>query len=66
MCSLQAVVVQSEGDSSKKIGQRAIKYAVDHKAAMLVLASHSKKPLTEFWLGYAAVAFCITVVCTQP
>jgi nucleotide-binding universal stress UspA family protein len=53
----EAMVIQAEGDSSKKIGQRVIKYAVDHEAAMLVMASHSKKPLIEFWLG-SVTSYC--------
>jgi len=54
---VEAIVVHAEGDSSKKIGQRVIKYAVDHEATMLVMASHSKKPLTEFWLG-SVTSYC--------
>jgi nucleotide-binding universal stress UspA family protein len=53
----EAVVLQAEGDSSKRIGQRIIKYAVDHGAAMVVMASHSKKPITEFFLG-SVTSYC--------
>lgn len=53
----KSFVLQAEGDSSKKIGQRIIKYGVDREATMIVMASHSKKPFTKFFLG-SVTSYC--------
>jgi nucleotide-binding universal stress UspA family protein len=60
----QNFVIQADSDSSKELGAHINKFADETKAAMIVMANHSKTSLTEFFLG-SVTSYCVQHA-TQP